>query len=209
MTTLIINQLILIRHARTDYDRSYVPPVNPPLDETANHNYAAMQACLPKDYRWIISPLKRCQDTADQLIRHGASYASKQDDARLQEQSYGQWHDQNVSALWQDELSQGDKHNWHFIHPNRIPPDGESFAQVMTRLAPALPEYAAKHTVLVTHGMVIRALIGLAMGMTADQALALDIAPLSMTGLSHMVTGAVTTPGNGGRWQLNYLNRGF
>jgi hypothetical protein len=57
--------------------------------------------------------------------------------------------------------------------------------------------------------MVIRALIGLAMGMTADQALTLDIAPLSMTGLSHMASGAATTPGNGGRWQLNYLNRGF
>jgi broad specificity phosphatase PhoE len=209
MISPVIKQLILIRHARTDYNRSCVPPENPPLDIKTNHDYAAMGADLPDRYRWMISPLIRCQQTADQLVNHGAIYSGKYDDDRLREQSYGKWHGQNIETLWHEELSQGEKHNWHFIHPDRIPPDGESFSQVMTKLKPTLPEYATENTVLITHGMVIRALIGLAMGLSADQALALDIAPLSMTGLTYMKEGASPNAGSGGYWQLNYLNRAY
>ncbi len=68
MISPVIKQLILIRHARTDYDRSCVPPENPPLDIKTDHDYAAMGADLPDRYRWIISPLIRCQQTADQLV---------------------------------------------------------------------------------------------------------------------------------------------
>ena len=213
MISPVVKQLILIRHARTDYDRSRVPPENPPLDIKADHDYAAMGAHLPDHYRWIISPLIRCQQTAQQLVYHGATYSSRHDDDRLREQSYGRWHGQNVETLWLEELSQWEKHNWHFIHPDHIPPDGESFSQVMTKLQPVLPEYATENTILVTHGMVIRALVGLAMGISPDQALALDIAPLSMTGLTYMKEGASNHAGRGdkwgGQWQLNYLNRAY
>ncbi|HCP18890.1 MAG TPA: hypothetical protein DIT62_06440 [Alphaproteobacteria bacterium] len=111
--------------------------------------------------------------------------------------------------LWESELAQLDKHNWHFLHPNHVPPDGESFAQVMTRLAPVINEYADQNTVLVTHGMVIRALLGLALGMTADQSLSINIAPLSLTELSYMKSGSSDVAANGGQWQLNYLNRAY
>lgn len=209
MTSPVITKLILIRHARTSYDKSCVPPENPPLDPNAKHDYSGMRADLPDGYRWIVSPLSRCQDTADQLFQHGATWVSKHDDSRLREQSYGNWHEQNVSTLWQNELSYGDKHNWHFLHPDRIPPEGESFAQLMAKLRSYISEYSTENTVLITHGMVIRAMVGLALDLSADQALSMEIAPLSMTGLSYMKSGTCSNSGNGGEWQLNYLNRAF
>lgn len=206
MTDPVVTRLILIRHARTQYDKSCVPPENPPLDPEASHDYASMRSALPDNYRWLISPLKRCQDTAKHLIKNGAKLASRQNDDRLREQSYGLWHGKNIGMLWESELAQLDKHNWHFLHPNHVPPDGESFAQVMTRLAPVITEVADQNTVLVTHGMVIRALVGLALGMPPDQSLSIDIAPLSITALSYMKSGTSETPANGGQWQLNFLN---
>lgn len=209
MTDPVVTRLILIRHAQTQYDKSCVPPENPPLDPEVGHDYAAMRSAIPDDYRWLISPLMRCQDTARLLIKNGAKLASQQNDDRLREQSYGQWHGQKISMLWESELAQLDKHNWHFLHPNHVPPDGESFAQVMTRLAPVINKYADQNTVLVTHGMVIRALLGLALGMTADQSLSINIAPLSLTELSYMKSGSSDVAANGGQWQLNYLNRAY
>ena len=63
------------------------------------------------------------------------------------------------------------------------PPQGESFADVCARVRPALQEIAAQgDAVIVAHAGVIRAGLALAMD-SVPQALAFEIAPLSLTEL--------------------------
>jgi hypothetical protein len=52
-------------------------------------------------------------------------------------------------------------------------------------------------------------MVGVALGLMPDQAMAFDIAPLSMTGLSRINSGISTDHANGGAWQINFLNRVF
>jgi alpha-ribazole phosphatase len=206
-----LGRLILIRHARTQYDRALIPPEDPPLDPLASHDYAAMASDLPKDWHWVVSPLQRCVATAAHLISHGAECSEQTMDSRLVEQSYGHWHGQNIAHVWDQELAPKPKHNWHFLHPDHIPPDGESFTQLTHRVTPILDELSTsgRDYVVITHGMVIRAMVGIALGLTPDRAMAFEIAPLSMTGLSRMNIGTSTDKANGGNWQINFVNRGF
>jgi broad specificity phosphatase PhoE len=209
--TVVLGRLILIRHAKTQYDRSLIPPADPPLDPLASHDYAAIVSHLPNNWHWISSPLKRCLATTENLISHGAEYAKISKDDRLVEQSYGRWHGQDIAAVWETELAAGPKHNWHFLHPDHIPPDGESFHHLTQRVTPILHELSTsgQDHVVITHGMVIRAMVGVALGLMPDQAMAFDIAPLSMTGLSRINSGISTDHANGGAWQINFLNRVF
>jgi len=206
-----VRRLILIRHASTDYDRACVPPEDPQLDPLASHDYAAMASQLPKQWHWLVSPLHRCLATAEQLISHGAECAEQTSDKRLVEQSYGRWHGQDIATVWDKDLAAGPKHNWHFLHPDHTPPEGESFYQLTQRITPVLTELSAtgQDYVVITHGMVIKAMVGAALGLTPDRAMAFEVAPLSMTGLSRLYQGASMDHANGGDWQVNFLNRRF
>ncbi len=208
---ITLGRLILIRHARTDYDRALIPPEDPPLDPLAQHDYVAMVSELPKHWHWVVSPLRRCLATAEHLISHGAECAEHTTDNRLIEQSYGRWHGQDIATVWDKELAEGPKHNWHFLHPDHTPPEGESFHQLTKRVTPLLHELSTsgQNYIVITHGMVIRAMIGAALGLTPDRAMAFEIAPMSMTGLTRMNKGVSLDQANGGDWQVNFLNRGF
>jgi broad specificity phosphatase PhoE len=68
---------------------------------------------------------------------------------------------------------------------------------------------SGQNYIVITHGMVIRAMVGAALGLTPDRAMGFEIAPMSMTGLTRMNKGGSLDQANGGDWQVNFLNRGF
>ncbi|MCE2517864.1 MAG: histidine phosphatase family protein [Alphaproteobacteria bacterium] len=200
----------LVRHAPTIYPKGTLPPVDPDVDLTDQAQITRLAQRLPDQAEWWISPLSRCRKTAEALIEAGATPASQAIDPQLVEQDYGEWHGQSVAAIW-DAVKDGPKSNWHFLHASVTPPGGESFNDLCARLEAVMTrimETKADELVLIAHGMVIRALIGLALGKTPGEALAMDVAPLSMSQLTFIASNDSPDDDAGGRWMINRLNSG-
>ena len=66
-----------------------------------------------------------------------------------------------------------------------------------------------RHIVIIAHAMVIRAIVGKALNLSAEQALALGVDPLSLTQLTFIAAGASEDVGAGGAWSLDRLNQSF
>jgi len=199
----------LIRHAPTIYPKGTLPPYDAEVELSNPKRLSQQSALIPAMADWWVSPLRRCQKTADALVEHGATPKTQQIIPALEEQRYGDWHGKPIADIWQA-IERFEKTNWHFLHPNITPPNGESFTDLITRLEPlfeAIKTHEGDHLVLITHGMVIRGLIGLMLGLDAGRALAMTIEPLSISQLSYMAQGSQNTPLNGGDWMINYLNR--
>ena len=202
-----------VRHAKADYPKNTLPPYDPDLAAIDQEDFTRLAEKLPIG-EWWISPLKRCQQTAHALIKSGAKPTKQKTDPRLEEQYYGDWHGKTTLSIW-EEIADKPKSNWHFLHPSITPPKGESFLNLRERLKPVMADIISqeigqgihKHIILVTHAMVIRAMIGLALGRDADEALAIEIAPLSLCQLTYMPpnpqSGGQAT---GGQWQINCIN---
>lgn len=150
-------------------------------------NRAALEtlaSLLPPDPVRMVTPLTRTHRTAEALwgVRDCVS------EPALVEQSFGEWQglshnalaafgDERVAAFWQAPAT-------------AIPPGGESFADVVARVRPALEQRSAKFRgrdiVAVCHGGSIRAALAVALGLSPAQALAFQIDPLSLTRLDHI-----------------------
>ena len=200
-------RLILLRHATTHYDRKKIPPENPPLDADAgaNHNYKALAKALPPDLHCIISPLERCVATFENLQKH-AKFASVKYDERLVEQSYGQWHGKKFADIEKQHLAYAPKHNWHCLHPDITPPGGENFGALTARIKPVIDELIATpgDHILITHAMVIRACLGIALNLPSAQAVAFHFENLSISKLNYR-----DAPDHVGNWHIEYINRPF
>lgn len=213
-------RLILLRHATSDYDPRCVPPPDPPLATHKNirHDYAACVATLPRDALWYVSPLARCQATARLLKQHGANPKNEHQAEWLREQNCGDWHGIPIAKIWQETLHALPRHNWHFTDAATRPPNGESVTDVIARLTPhvhTLRLVLQKNDtdiVLVTHAMVIRALLAIVLNLPPDLALSFDIQPLSVTALVTIYSNENENntdddEAKGGVWRLDYLNR--
>jgi alpha-ribazole phosphatase len=144
----------------------------------------ALAALLPPDPVRIVTPLARTRTTAEALWGRLECVT----EPALVEQSFGDWQglshdalaalgDERVSSFWQAPAT-------------AIPPGGESFADVVARVMPALDqrsaEFRGRDIVAVCHGGSIRAALAVALGLSPAQALAFQIDPLSLTRLDHI-----------------------
>ena len=201
--------LFLVRHAPAIHPKGIVPPHDPDADCTDSSAFASLARALPEKSPWWVSPLTRCRMTANTLVAHGATAASIIFDDRLREQDYGSFHGRPVADVW-EEIKDEPRSNWHFLHPSFCPPQGESFLMLHDRMAAVLGAIEGADTpslVLVGHGMATRSLIAHALDLPVENALAFSISPLSLTRMTLIRTGGSSDPGNGGRWQLDWLNR--
>lgn len=204
----------LVRHAPTIYDKGTLPPYDGDADISNINRITALANALPKDAAWWVSPLIRCKKTAQALQSAGASHKSNQILQDIEEQRYGSWHGLTVAEIW-EHIKDEPKSNWHFLHPSTRPPHGESFNDLITRLTPvydAIMSSQESHLVIIAHGMVIRALVGMALSFDHEQSLAMDIDNLSRTTLTYMAEGHISPNqsgenSTGGRWKLNRLNQ--
>lgn len=204
-------ELFLVRHAPSIHPKGVVPPHDPDADLSDHQAFAGVARCLPKEAPWWVSPLQRCQMTADTLLSHHPDKEPYLLDERLREQDYGTFHGRPVSDIW-DEIKDGPKSNWHFLHPGFCPPGGESFVMLHERMALVMADIMAskaEQLVLIGHGMASKSLIAHAMGLSPEQALALAISPLSVTRMTCIKNGGSTDHGHGGQWQIDWLNRVF
>ena len=199
----------LIRHAKTIYPSGTLPPHDPDVDLTNTDQINLIAGLIPQQSDWWVSPLSRCQKTAQALKDAGAKPRSLSTHDAIYEQRFGDWHGVEIADIWQ-QISHLEKTNWFFLHPDITPPNGESFNDVITRLEPVMDEitrHDCDDLVLICHGLVIRAFLGLMMGLNPAQALAFKIDPLSATRLTFMAEGRQGHDNDGGAWYLEYLNR--
>lgn len=148
--------------------------------------FAALRGAVGMVDHWRISPALRCVQTAAALW---PDLAPAQD-ARLWEQDFGVW-----EGIAYAELPDLGARSGAELAAHR-PPQGESFMDLYARVTPALLEIAelGGRVVIVAHAGVIRAALGLALGVPA-LGLAFQVAPLSLTTIVALPGGAFSIAG--------------
>ncbi|MBM3611355.1 MAG: histidine phosphatase family protein [Alphaproteobacteria bacterium] len=169
-------ELILIRHAPADTGGRLCGRRDVPLLDPDAPALLRLAERLSAVRRIVASPALRCRQTVAGLFPgRGAPPL----DPRLWEQDFGAEDGRphadvpDLGPLTTAELA------------TRRPPGGESFANMVARVVPALEEVAAQGdgpVAIVAHAGTVRAGLARAMG-AVPQALAFEIAPLSVTRL--------------------------
>lgn len=172
MGVVAATELILIRHAPALTGGRLCGRTDVAADCGDVRRIAALRAAVGTPDRIVTSPALRCRQTAAALWPACTGASS---DAALWEQDFGAWegvsHDAlpDLGPLGPVDLA------------DHRPPDGESFADLCARVAPALIRAATGGRVaIVAHAGTVRAGLALALG-SVPQALAFEVAPLSLT----------------------------
>ncbi len=108
-----------------------------------------LRSLLPSDTRIVSSPLRRTRRLAEAL------HPQPLLDARLMEISFGEWEGKRWAEIDRELIDAWAADVLHFV-----PPGGESVATLQARAVDCVAALDAQRIALVTHGGVIRALLG-------------------------------------------------
>ena len=152
--------------------------------------------------------------TAEAIHAHGPAgsgpaLARPQVEAGFAEQHFGDWQGRSYAEL--EEIRDGEWHRFWLAPADTRPPGGESFAEVVSRVAQAVDrlsgEHAGRDIVVVAHGGSIRAAVALALDLEPEKALALTVDNCSLTRLDHIAGAAGSHAADGAHsWRVGQLN---
>ncbi|GGP00393.1 histidine phosphatase family protein [Stakelama pacifica] len=154
------------------------------LDEGGRAKLGALRIPGPPAERCFISPARTARESAG-LLGIAAVEA-----AALRDRDAGDWTGRPLSALPPDALGL-----W-LADPVQAMPGGESMAAVQARVGAWIDGLGEGRVLAITHAAVVRAAIAHTLGLPLAATMDIDVAPLSMTVLSHH-----------GRWRLQELRR--
>lgn len=170
--------LHVIRHGRTEDNAAgrLLGRADPSLDTLGVQQASAVAAALGHIDRIVSSPLRRCVETAEAIA--AATGAAVEIDPRWIELDYGEFDRVGLSQVpvetwraWQADV--------HFR-----PPDGETLAELATRVGAALDELAPdvidREIVVVSHVSPIKATMAWALGVGIDISWRSHVAVASM-----------------------------
>jgi broad specificity phosphatase PhoE len=172
--------------------------------------FAGLARQLPKKAVWAVSNLRRTHETAQAIVSAGLPGPDAipgphcQSIPDLAEQNFGDWQGMTYAELQQ---SRGGAFHrfWHGPAHQRVP-GGESFADLMARVAWAILQLVEAHRghdiIAVAHGGTIRAALGLALGLEPEHCLAFTMENCSLTRIDH-----IEGPGMGHNWRVITVNR--
>jgi alpha-ribazole phosphatase len=177
-------------------------------DCSTAETFAGLATELPAHAVWVTSNLVRTTQTAEAILAADPDkFAGVELNAvpALAEQHLGAWQGLDRKAFYA-ERKVGTHALW-FGPADERPPAGESFTDLVDRVAPVIARVNAEHRgrdiVAVTHGGTIRAAVGLALGLTPQGALAFATDNCSLTRLDHLCPG----DGGPGLWRVVAVNR--
>ena len=169
--------------------------------------FAILAGELPAGAAWVTSNLVRTKETAAAILAADpVKFAGVEPRAvpELAEQHLGEWQGLDRKAFYA--ARQVGTHTLWFAPADERPPGGESFADLVRRVAPAIErlntEHQGRDIVAVTHGGTIRAALGLALGLAPQAALAFATENCSLTRLDHL-----SAAGGAGLWRVVAANR--
>lgn len=129
----------------------------------------------------VSSPLRRCADFAEMLSIQYETPIKKQEN--FKEIYFGDWDGKNIAETT-NESSEAVENFWR--NPEKYPPpNGETLSDFQSRVIPAwhslLKSYASQKVLCVSHGGVIRLVLGEILGMPRENILRLDIPYASLS----------------------------
>jgi broad specificity phosphatase PhoE len=180
---------VLVRHAATAATQAAAFPADDALDERARAQAAALAAILPRDADVLVSPARRCRETA------AAAGLSATVDDGLAECGFGAWAGLTLAQV--HERDPAAVHAW-MTDPAAAPHGGESLAALLARVARWLVAQARLdgRAIAITHGEVVKAAVVHALGAPPLAFWRVDVAPLALTELH----------GADGRWTVVRVN---
>ncbi len=189
-----------VRHAPTaDAAGRLVGRLDHEADLGDTEAIAALARTLPAGAAWITSPLARARATAAALGREDGML-----EPDFREQDFGTWEGALYSQL---EAEGGEPWRDFWADPgHRAPPDGESFAAVMSRVAVAVARHSQAprdgDIVCVCHAGVIRAALAQALDLDPSKALSFAVGALSCTRIDRIESEAGEVA-----WRVLLVNR--
>jgi broad specificity phosphatase PhoE len=160
-----------------------------PCDCSDEILFGALARALPREHVLITSDLQRAVNTAAAIAAAGLPMPEGILDAALREQHFGDWQ----GEMREEFLARRGGHipgHWLAAAEERAP-NGESFADLVGRVVPAVERYTGEHgekdIICVAHGGTIKAALAHALGLSFEQALAFQLANCSVTRLDHIV----------------------
>jgi broad specificity phosphatase PhoE len=201
-----------IRHApvTVNADRIYGNR-DVPCDTSDRETFQRLAARLPRDAVWVTSHLQRTHQTAAAIVQHMSpgSYSDPLVEEDLAEQSFGDWQGRRRAEL--DQLRDDAWHRFWLMPAHAAPPGGESFEDLMTRVAAVVTrlsrDHAGRNIIAVTHGGTIRAAVGHALDLSPDRALGVAVENCSLTRLDHFPgSHGSHAPDSPGTWRISQVN---
>ena len=159
---------------------------------------------LPAKPVWLTTPLRRTGQTLSALLAAGGRPPAPPDliEPDLMEQNFGQW-----QGLTHDEVQRlrgAEAHRFWVSPATERPQDGESFTDVVARVAPALHRLSENHAgrdiVAVAHGGTIRAALAVALELPPEAALRFCVGNLFLTRIDHIATATAAL------WRIESVN---
>ena len=173
-------------------------------DTSDDAAFRGLAAILPRDAVWVASQLRRTHQTAAAIRAAGLSAPEPLIEPDLAEQHLGDWQGRDRAEVFAEN---SDWRGFWIAPAHNAPPGGESFADLMGRVVPAVDRLVAAHggrdLVLVAHGGTIRAAIAQALGLPPEGAMAFVVDNLSVTQIDHIAHPA----GGDHAWRVGTINR--
>jgi alpha-ribazole phosphatase len=159
--------------------------------------FAALAHELPRDAVWLTSNLKRTHQTASAILEAMAREDRIEGEPlrvpEFAEQHLGEWQGMNRAEFFASRAHLN--HPFWFGPSSERPPGGESFDDLVARVAPAIEkfsdDYAGRDVIAVGHGGTIKAAIAHALKLSPEAGLAFACDNCSVTRLERL-SGAET-----------------
>jgi len=172
-------------------------------DVSDAESFAGLSAMLPGGAVLVTSDLLRTRKTAAAIAAAGLDLPDPIEEPSLREQSFGAWQGMTYPEIWD---SRGERHPYWLAPAYERPPEGESFADLLARLAPTVHrltrEHAGRDIVSVGHGGTVRAALSIALGMQPEAALTFTVENLSLTRIDH-----IDMPDGRSHWRVVAVNQ--
>lgn len=195
-----------VRHAPvTSTDGRIYGNSNPPADVDDPPTYAALARFLPAGSALVTSHLQRTHQTAAAIRAAGLDLPEPIVEVDLAEQNFGEWQGRKRHEVYA-ELDP--KHMFWLAPAHTRAPGGESFVELMERVAVVIErlteQHAGRDIICVGHGGAIRAAIAHALKLDPEVALACQVDNCSVTRLDHF---GPTESHPEGAWALFHVNQ--
>lgn len=194
-----------VRHAPVrNYNGRIYGQLDLPADCSDKNIFSALATKLPRHAILTTSDLKRTTQTALGIVKAGLELPETIAEPAFREQCFGDW--QGMKYIEYERMRRRRKHK-HWLSPAyERPPAGESFADVIERVVPAINRinatYSNRDIVAIAHGGTIRAAIASALNLNPETALAFKVDNLSVTRLDYLVNREY-----GATWRIVYVNQ--
>ncbi len=173
-------------------------------DVSDSKTFKRLAKILPSDPILFTSDLKRTVLTAKAIARAGANLPRAIEEPAFREQHFGIWQGKNREKL--SDTFNNKKHKFWIAPAFERAPEGESFTDLVARVAPAITnitaDYAGNDIICVSHGGTIRAALAIALGIGPEKALSIAAANCSLTRIAYITAGQ----SNEGVWSIETIN---